>query len=127
MIREHENPDGTVTLEYCCDFCAYSTRLNISNTAYTPIMECNACGRLVCAGHRRFHKEPWVRSHRGMYCMECWELGRKYRDAMMSAQNEAWEKENDLRLAWHREAKKNKRQQMVSARKARAELSSTLG
>jgi hypothetical protein len=46
---------------------------------------------------------------------------------MMSAQNEAWEKENDLRLAWHREGKQNKRQQVTSARKPRAELSSTLG
>ena len=127
MIREHENPDGTVTLEYGCDFCAFSTKLNVGSAGFTPIMECSACGRLVCSGHRRFFREPLIRSHRGMYCLECWELGRNYRDEMISVQNQAWEKENDLRLKWHREGRANKRQRLANARMVRAaELSSTL-
>jgi hypothetical protein len=116
MIREYENPDGTVTLEYCCDFCSYCTRHNKSNKGITPIMECDACGRLMCSGHRRFHKEPWVDSHKGMYCLECWELGKKYRDEMVSTQNRAWEKENDLRLKWHKEGIKEKQRKMGTAK-----------
>jgi hypothetical protein len=122
MIREHENPDGTVTLEYCCDFCAYSTTHNKGNTGITPIMECKGCGRLVCSGHRRFHREPWVHSHRGMYCLECWEIGREYRDKMISAQNRAWEKENDLRLKWHMEGRENRRRKLVTSTQTRREL-----
>ena len=116
MIREHVDADGSVTLEYCCDFCNFSTKRNNASTAFPPIMECDACGRHVCSGHRRFHKEPWVNSHKGMYCSECWEIGRKYRDQMVSIQNKAWQKENDLRVEWHREGKKNKRQSLVASK-----------
>jgi hypothetical protein len=117
MIREHEKPDGTVSLEYCCDFCSYCTTNNKSNKGITPIMECDACGRLMCSGHRRFHKEPWVDSHKGMYCLECWELGKGYRDQMVSIQNQAWEKENDLRLQWHKEGRNQKRLKTETARR----------
>ena len=106
MIKEHHSADGILTIEYCCDFCGFSTIRNTSVSGVTPVMECDACGRLVCSGHRRFHKEPWVDSHKGMYCLECWEIGRKYRDEMISVQHEAWEKENDLRLEWHRDGRK---------------------
>jgi hypothetical protein len=106
MIKEHYSADGTFILEYCCDFCDYSTTRNKSVLGVTPIMECDACGRLMCSGHRKFHKEPWVDSHKGMYCLECWEIGRKYRDGMISVQHKAWEKENDLRIEWHREGRK---------------------
>ena len=117
MIREHPGDGDAIILEYCCDFCGYSTTHNKTSTGITPIMECDACGRHVCSGHRKFHKEPWVVSHRGMYCLECWEIGKKHRDSMMSMQNQAWEKENDLRLKWHREGKQNRRQKLLAAAK----------
>ena len=114
MIKEHYNADSTVTLEYCCDFCDYSTMDNRSSRGLNPIMECDGCGRHVCSGHRKFHKEPWVDSHKGMYCLECWEIGKKYRDQMISVQNEAWEKENDLRREWHSQGRENKRRRLAS-------------
>ena len=126
MIKEKFGPDGQVALEYCCDFCAYSTTHNKACSGITPIMECDACGRHVCSGHRKFHKEPWVDSHKGMYCLECWELGRKYRDEMISIQNEAWQKENDLRLAWHRAGKENKTMRRIDAMKSKEELRTAL-
>jgi hypothetical protein len=109
MIKEHYNADSTVTLEYCCDFCDYSTLDNRDSRGIRPIMECRACGRHVCSGHRRFYGETWLDSHRGMYCLGCWEIGKKYRDQMISAQHVAWEKENDLRLEWHSEGGEEKR------------------
>ena len=121
MIREHHAPGGQIRLEYCCDFCRYSTIHNRTSTGVTPIMECDACGRHVCSGHRRFHKEPWVDSHKGMYCLECWEIGTKFRDTMVGVQNVAWEKENDLRLAWHRRGRKNRTFKLLSARRAQKE------
>jgi hypothetical protein len=48
-----------------------------------------------------------------MYCLVCWEIGKKYRDQMISAQHIAWEKENDLRLEWHRESREEKRRQQA--------------
>jgi hypothetical protein len=126
MIKEHLNDDGETTLEYCCDFCSFSTAHNKAPTKFTPIMECDACGRHVCSGHRKYYKESWVDSHKGMYCIECWDLGEKYRDKMISVQNEAWEKENDLRLAWHREGRARKRSHDVDASKTKKELHSTL-
>jgi hypothetical protein len=36
---------------------------------------------------------------------------------MISVQHEAWEKENDLRLAWHREGREEKRRQLARLRK----------
>ena len=63
MIKEEFGPDGHVILEYCCDFCKYSTTHNKASGGITPIMECDGCGRHVCSGHRKFHKEPWVDSH----------------------------------------------------------------
>jgi hypothetical protein len=117
MIKEHYNADGTVALEYCCDFCDYSTMDNKESSGMKPIMECHACGRHVCSGHRRFYRETWVTSHRGMYCLGCWAIGKKYRDQMISVQNEAWEKENDLRLAWHREGREEKRRELARRRK----------
>ncbi len=113
MIKEHYNVDSTITLEYCCDFCDYSTADNRDSRGIRPIMECRACGRHVCSGHRRFYRETWLDSHRGMYCLECWEIGKKYRDQMISEQNTAWEKENDLRLHWHSEARERKRRQLA--------------
>lgn len=126
MINEKFGPDGHVILEYCCDFCNYSTTHNKASSGITPIMECDGCGRHVCSGHRIFHKEPWVDSHKGMYCLECWEIGRKYRDEMISIQNEAWQKENDLRLDWHREGKENKTRRRVDAMKSEKELCTAL-
>ena len=122
MIKEHYDSNNNLTLEYCCDFCAYCTTRNKSNTGITPIMECKACGRLMCSGHRRFHRDPGVRSHRGMYCLECWEIGRKYRDEMISVQNQAWEKENDLRLKWHSEGRENRRRKLGTSIQTRREL-----
>jgi hypothetical protein len=61
--------------------------------------------------------ETWVDSHKGMYCLGCWVIGKKYRDQMISVQNEAWEKENDLRLAWHREGREEKRRQLARRRR----------
>jgi hypothetical protein len=113
MIKEHYNVDSTVTLEYCCDFCDYSTVDNRDSKGIRPIMECRACGRHVCSGHRRFYRETWLDSHRGMYCLDCWEIGKKYRDQMISEQNAAWQKENDLRLQWHSEARELKRHQLA--------------
>ena len=113
MIKEHYNVDSTITLEYCCDFCDYSTVDNRDSKGIRPIMECRACGRHVCSGHRRFYRETWLDSHRGMYCLECWEVGKKYRNQMISEQNTAWEKENDLRLHWHSEARERKRRQLA--------------
>jgi len=113
MIREHYNVDSTITLEYCCDFCDYSTTDNRDSKGIRPIMECRACGRHVCSGHRRFYRETWLGSHRGMYCLQCWEIGKKYRDEMISAQHVAWEKENDLRLQWHSEGGEEKRRQLA--------------
>jgi hypothetical protein len=114
MIKEHYNVDSTITLEYCCDFCDYSTTDNRNSKGIRRIMECRACGRHVCSGHRKFYRETWLDSHRGMYCLECWAIGKKYRDQMISVQHEAWEKENDLRLAWHREGREEKRRQLAS-------------
>ena len=111
MIKEHYNADSTITLEYCCDFCDYSTTDNRDSRGIRPIMECHACGRHVCTGHRKFYGETWLDSHRGMYCLGCWEIGKKYRDQMISVQHEAWEKENDLRLEWHSEGREEKRRQ----------------
>ena len=113
MIKEHYNVDSTITLEYCCDFCDYSTTDNRDSRGIRPIMECNACGRHVCTGHRKFYGETWLDSHRGMYCLGCWAIGKKYRDQMISVQHEAWEKENDLRLEWHREGREEKRRQLA--------------
>jgi len=45
MIKEHYNADSTITLEYCCDFCDYSTLDNRDSRGIRPIMECRACGR----------------------------------------------------------------------------------
>jgi len=118
MIREHHNADSTVTLEYCCDFCDYSTMDNKeSSRDLRPVMECHACGRHVCIGHRKFYMETWVDSHKGMYCVGCWVLGKKHRDQMMSVQHEAWEKENDLRLAWHREGSEEAKRQLARRRR----------
>ena len=114
MIKEHFNGEGNVSLEYCCDFCSFSTTRNKATTEFTPIMECDACGRHVCSGHRKYYKEPWVDSHKGMYCTECWELGRKFRHMMMSVQNEAWERENDLRLQWHTEGREKKKRRRAA-------------
>ena len=114
MIKEHYNVDTTITLEYCCDFCDYSTTDNRDSKGVRPIMECNACGRHVCSGHRKFYRETWLDSHRGMYCLGCWQIGKKYRDQMMSVQHEAWERENDLRLQWHREGREEKRRHLAS-------------
>ncbi|MBW1860147.1 MAG: hypothetical protein JRI70_08765 [Deltaproteobacteria bacterium] len=36
---------------------------------------------------------------------------------MISVQHEAWEKENDLRLAWHRGGREEKRRQLAKLRK----------
>jgi hypothetical protein len=113
MIKEHYDVDSTITLEYCCDFCDYSTVDNRDSKGIRPIMECRACGRHVCSGHRRFYRETWLDSHRGMYCLECWEVGKKHRNQMISEQNTAWEKENDLRLQWHSEAREQKRRQLA--------------
>jgi hypothetical protein len=117
MIKEHYNADSSVTLEYCCDFGDYSTMDNKESSGMKPIMECHACGRHICSGHRKFYSETWLTSHRGMYCLECWEIGRRYRDQMISVQHEAWEKENDLRLAWHREGREEERRQLAKRRK----------
>lgn len=114
MIKEHYNVDSTITLEYCCDFCDYSTTDNRDSKGVRPIMECNACGRHVCSGHRKYYRETWLDSHRGMYCLGCWQIGKKYRDQMISVQHEAWEKENDLRLEWHREGREEKRRQLAT-------------
>jgi len=119
MIREHYISDGNITLEYCCDFGDYSTTDNKGSSGITPIMECDACGRHVCSGHRRFFRKPWVPSHRGVYCQECWRLGKKYRDMMM---NKAWKTQNDLRLKWHREGREKRRRELVGATKTRREL-----
>ena len=127
MIREHHISGDRVRLEYCCDFCSYSTTRNRTSTGVTPIMECDACGRHVCSGHRRFHKEPWVDSHKGMYCLECWEIGRRFRDRMISVQNAAWEKENELRLAWHRQGRKNRTLKLLSTRTAQKEAAAHYG
>jgi hypothetical protein len=59
-----------------------------------------------------------------MYCLECWELGKEYRDEMVSIQNKAWEKENDLRLAWHREGRAKRRQKAQERRRLEKETSS---
>jgi len=118
MIKEHHNVDSSVTLEYCCDFCDYSTMDNKgARGGLKPVMECRACGRHVCSGHRKFYMETWVESHKDMYCLGCWVIGKKYRDQMMSAQHEAWEKENDLRLAWHREGSEETRRQLARRRR----------
>jgi hypothetical protein len=61
-----------------------------------------------------------------MYCSECWEIGRKYRDQMVSIQNEAWQKENDLRVEWHREGREKKRQSLVAS-KHKQKVCSNLG
>jgi hypothetical protein len=114
MIKEHYNIDSTITLEYCCDFCDFSTTDNRDSKGIRPIMECRACGRHVCSGHRRFYRETWLDSHRGMYCLGCWAVGKKYRDQMISVQHQAWEKENDLRLEWHREGREEKTRQLAS-------------
>jgi len=113
MIKEHYNVDSTITLEYCCDFCDYSTTDNRDSMGIRPIMECHACGRVMCPGHRKFYGETWLDSHRGMYCLGCWAIGKKYRDQMISVQHEAWEKENDLRLEWHSEGREEKRRQLA--------------
>ena len=114
MIKEHYNVDSTITLEYCCDFCNYSTMDNKSSRGIRPIMECHGCGRHVCSGHRKFYRDTWLESHKGMYCLGCWAIGIKYRDQMISVQHEAWEKENDLRLEWHREGREERTRQLAS-------------
>ena len=111
MIKEHYGPDGNVSLEYCCDFGDYSTRHNISPSGITPIMECDACGRHVCSGHRKLYSKPWLTSRKkGVYCLECWEIGKKYRESMI---NQPRDKQNDLMLKWHAEGRENKTRKLV--------------
>jgi hypothetical protein len=119
MIREHVTSDGSVTLEYCCDFGDYSTTNNKGSSGITPIMECAACGRHVCSGHRRFFRLPWASSRKAVYCIECWKIGKKYRDAMM---DKAWKTQNDLRLKWHSEGRQNRTRDLASATKTKREL-----
>ena len=121
MIREHYTSDGNVTLEYCCDFCDYSTTKNKSSSRITPIMECAACGRHVCSGHREFFKLPWLSSHKHkvVYCIQCWKIGKKYRDAMT---DKAQKTQNDLRLQWYREGRQNRTRDLVSATRTKREL-----
>jgi len=40
-------------------------------------------------------------------------MGKKYRDQMISEQHAAWEKENDLRLQWHRAGREEKTRQQA--------------
>jgi hypothetical protein len=49
--------------------------------------------------------------------LECWEIGKKYRDRMIDLQSEAWEREKNIRLEWHDRGRENKRQKQIDAAK----------
>jgi hypothetical protein len=119
MIRKHHASDGTLTNQYYCDFCDYIRADNKGSRGIVPVMECDACTRHVCSGHRKLYKMPWVGRRKWVYCLECWEIGKKYRDRMM---NQAWKVQNDLRLEWHCEAWQNRTRNVVTANKTRRDL-----
>lgn len=116
MIKECYGAGNTIILEYCCDFCNYSTTRNKTSTGVAPIMECDACGRHVCCGHRMKYKSPLFSDSR-IYCLECWEIGKKYRDSMIDVQSQAWESEKNIRLEWHDKGRENKRRKQIDAAK----------
>jgi hypothetical protein len=84
MIKKHYGPDNRVILEYCCDFCNFSTTRNEEPTKLTPIMECDTCSRHACKRHRIINRVPEPDDMRlyciECYCSECWETGHKNRD-----------------------------------------------
>jgi len=110
MIKECYGHGDTVVLKYCCDFCQFSTTHNKTSTGITPIMECDGCDRHVCSGHRIIYESPLF-SDRRVYCLECWDIGRKYRERMIQLQGEAWENEKNIRIEWHNEGREKKRRQ----------------
>lgn len=120
MIKECFGHGDEVTLEYCCDFCLFSTTHNKTSTGITPIMECDGCGRHVCSGHRMVYESPLF-SDRRVYCLECWEIGKKYRDRMIQLQGDAWEKERNIRSTWHNEGKENKRRKRLQLAEGKRE------
>jgi hypothetical protein len=55
------------------------------------------------------------------YCLECWEIGKEYRDRMIDVQSHAWESEKNIRLEWHDKGRENKRRKQIDTAKHKRE------
>jgi hypothetical protein len=85
MIKEISGAGDWKVLRYCCDFCDFCSIYKPLKDIVGPIMECDACGRHVCAKHRvikRVREPDDMRIYSiECYCLECWET-RKEQDEL---------------------------------------------
>jgi hypothetical protein len=89
MIKEISSDGNWKVLRYCCDFCDCCSIYKPLKDVVGPIMQCDSCGRHVCARHRVIQRVPEPDDMRiysiECYCLECWKNREKQDDKFKPA------------------------------------------
>ena len=97
MIKKEEKMKKVIVTTYYCDIDGCES--HGKNT-------CCMCKRDICDKHR-IHDDRWGGDYPDIYCTECWEIGKKYRDASKQIETDADDKMEEQDNLWKEEALKN--------------------
>lgn len=86
------------TTQRYCDECSVLLKHELACT----VAQCEVCGKDLCEKCIG-HEEPSSGDYRDVYCAPCWEVGKKYRDAIKEAEDKIEKLDEEWRAVCRRE------------------------
>lgn len=90
MKHESKKQVEEIIMEYTCDICGKPASGR----------KCHICTIDICEQHTHREPDKWGGDYSDKFCIECWEIGKPFREKMEEVENRLYNEVGNINKEW---------------------------